>query len=149
MNPPKRNSNCIAKYVIRKEDSVGHMIEDKRNYDLMTVLMLCIGSPEDDNYDGIIKLLEVLLSNRMNAVEKKKILNREFGIEMTRKMEEEVLGMCNLSDLIERQGMEKGIEQGTVLILKNLMETMQWTIEEALLAMKIPEDEWEKYRSMQ
>lgn len=144
MNPPKMNRNCIARYAIRKEDIVGHLMEEWCNYDLMTVLMICIGTPQDGNYEGILKLLEVLLSNRIKAEEKKRILNRDFGIEMTYKMEREVQGVCNLSELIER----KGIEEANLNTLKNLMEKMHWTVDEALQAMGIPEAEWEKYRSL-
>lgn len=47
-----------------------------------------------------------------------------------------------LDDLIE-QGVERGIRQGKLLDLQNLMETLQLTLEQAMNALKIPQEERE------
>lgn len=46
----------------------------------------------------------------------------------------------------EAIGLEKGVEIGTVRAIENLMETLKMTIEQAMEALKIPENEREKYR---
>ena len=46
----------------------------------------------------------------------------------------------------EAIGLEKGVEIGTVRAIENLMETLKLTIEQAMEALKIPENEREKYR---
>ena len=51
----------------------------------------------------MLKLLEVLLSPPREAAEKKQILQDDFHIEMTRKLEKEVSTMCNLSKGIETE----------------------------------------------
>ena len=49
--------------------------------------------------------------------------------------------MCELLDKYENQGMERK----TVLDICNLMETMKWTAEQAMWALKIPENDRIKY----
>lgn len=61
--------------------------------------------------------------------------------------------MCNLSKGVEEKGIQKGIEkgiqkgieQGILLSIRNLMETMGWSVEQAMEGLKIPEEEKSKY----
>ncbi len=62
--------NTITRYRIVEEDMVGYVREPVRNYDLMTLLMICLGKPEDTDCD-ILKLLDVLLSNDIEVAEKR------------------------------------------------------------------------------
>ena len=74
----------------------------------MTAVMLCLGVKDDEKASGILRLLEVLLSSDRNAEKKKKILQEEYGIEMTKKLDEEVSEMCNLSKGVEARGNPEG-----------------------------------------
>lgn len=141
MNPPKYRKNSINRYSITEEQLIGSCSERKENYDLLTAIMICLGDPDDENVSGILKLLEVLLSSNREANEKKKILQNDFSIEMTKTLEREVSIMCNLSKGVE----EKGIEKGILFSIRNLMETMGWSVEEAMKGLKIPEEEKGKY----
>ena len=49
--------------------------------------------------------------------------------------------MCNLSKGVE----EKGIQKGILLSIRNLMETMGSSVEQAMESLKIPEEEKTKY----
>ena len=49
--------------------------------------------------------------------------------------------MCNLSKGIE----EKGIKEGILSSIQNLMESMDWSAEQAMAALKIPESEQVQY----
>lgn len=98
MNPSKKAGNAIVRYGIRKEDLVGRLKESAADYDILSMIMICLGGEEAENYKGILKLLDVLFSREKDAEEKKRILETEFGIEMTKKMEREVHVMCNLSE---------------------------------------------------
>ena len=72
-------------------------------------------------------------------------------------IEEEVTEMCNLGEAIEQMGIEKGIEKGMeqgmeqghesslLQSIKNLMDSMKWSAQQAMDALKIPKDEQEKY----
>ena len=85
----------------------------------------------------------------MRAGEKIKILKDEFSIVMERKFEEEVREMCDLSIGVAEWGMEQGIKQGIkegiCTAIKNLMSTTNWSAEQAMEALKIPEKEREAY----
>ena len=111
-HPVKSRRNTITRYVIRKEDMVGIADEERKNYDLMTVIMICLGEPGGENYGGILRFLEVLLSGKRTAKEKKEILSEEFNLPMTEELESEVQSMCNLSQGIWQDGIKEGLEQG-------------------------------------
>lgn len=115
--------------------------------------MICLGRPEDDNYTGILKLLEVLLSSERDPSEKKKILQEDFSIQMTKQLEDEVSVMCNLSEGVEQRGIAKGFAQGmaqgkaeeTLWHIQSLTRTLKLTVEQAMEALQIPKSERAKY----
>ena len=98
-----------------------------------------------------------MLSSDREVKEKKEILQNDFSIEMTKTLEREVSTMCNLSKGVEEKGIQKGIEKGIqkgieqgiekgiLLSIRNLMETMGWSVEQAMEGLKIPEEEKSKY----
>lgn len=111
-NPPEEFQNSITSYSIEAEPLIGNAAEKVEDYDLMSVVMVCLGKPDTDNYTGILKFLEVLLSSRRAADEKKRILTEDFGVPMTTTFEGEVQEMCNLSQGVKEEGIEIGIEKG-------------------------------------
>ena len=111
MNPPKNRENSITRYCITEENLVGSVKERKADYDLITVVMICLGKEEDSDTD-VLKLLNVLLSTETNSKVKCQILEEEFHIEMTQTLESEVSLMCNLSKGVEEKGIEKGRQEG-------------------------------------
>ena len=70
---------------------------------------------------------------------------------MTRKLESEVSDVWNLSKGVEEKGiaidMERGMEAGMLQAIKSLMDTLKLTAEQAMAALKIPENEQFKYVS--
>lgn len=136
---------------MRSEMQKRHMREKKENYDLMTAVIICLGNSENDNYTGILKLLDILLSSEKEPEEKRKILQSDFDIKMTRKLEREVSELCNLSKNVEEKGIRKGRKEGRkegiLTSIQNLMESMNWTAEQAMEALKVPETEWSQYAS--
>ncbi len=156
MNPPKVRENTITRYRLVEEHLVGEAMEPVRNYDLLSIVMLCLGGPDGANYDGVLRMMDVLLSNETSETEKRKILQDDYDIQMTRTMEQEVSVMCNLSKGVMEKGMErgrvegmaKGMTNGILSSIKSLMETMGMTIEQAMAALKVPEDEKQKYMDL-
>lgn len=88
-NPPKNRRNTITMYSINETAVIGESREKKENYDLMTIAMICLGGPKDGNYDGLLKMLDVLLTDKKDVGIKKKILQDEFDIAMTETLESE------------------------------------------------------------
>ena len=91
---------------------IGNATEKSENYDLMSVVTICLGKLDAENYTGILKFLDLLLSSSRAAAEKKKILEEEFGVAMSEELEREVLIMCNLSQGVKAEGREEGIGIG-------------------------------------
>ena len=144
MNPPKSRENTITQYYIAEKSLVGHVTEKVENYDLMSAVMICLGKPDSENYHGVLKLLNVLLSSETTPKEKERILHDDFDIAMTQNLKREVSLMCNLSQGI----VESTTERNTLDSIRNLMETLNLTTEEAMAALKIPEAKRPKYASI-
>lgn len=83
----------------------------------------------------LISMLSTLLSNDIKPSEKKRLLQKDYGISMSHELESEVSSMCNLSEAIEEkaieqgiergieQGIERGIEQGKSVTIYDLVQT--------------------------
>ena len=143
IKPPMNRQNTITRYRIMEENMVGAVKEPVENYDLLTLLMICLGKPKDTECD-ILKLLDVLLSNEIEVPEKRQVLANDFGIPMTRELERGLNDMCNLGEAIEREGMAKGV----ITSIQNLMDTTRWSAEQAMAALKIPENERQHYAEL-
>jgi len=143
MNPPNYRKNTINQYSIQEENLIGEFGENVEYYDLLTGIIICLGDVEDE-MTGILKLLEVLLSSERSPKEKREILQEEFNIKMTQELEREVSEMCNLSEGVEQKGIAKGITAS----IRNLMESMGWSIEQAMDALQIPTEERNGYLNM-
>ena len=144
MNPPKSRENTITRYRLVEEQLVGEATEPVRNYDLLSIIMLCLGGPGRENYDGVLRMLDVLLSNETSEAEKRKILQDDYDIQMTQTMEREVSVMCNLSKGV----MEKGMTNGILTSIKNLVKNMDVSVEQAMSVLEIPETERQKYMDL-
>lgn len=147
-NPPKDHRNTITRYRMTEENMVGAVKEPVQHYDLLTVVVLCLGGPKSENYGGILKLLDVLLSSEVRYTEKQRILRQEFDLAMTQTMETEVQNMCNLSEGVWERGMEKGMEKGVGESIRSLMKNMGWPIEQAMTALNVPEADRPKYKEL-
>ena len=67
-----------------------------------------------------------------------------------------VANMCNYSTYVLEKGMQRGMQQGIqqgiaqekVNNIKTLMETMNWNPLQAMNALRIPEEEQQKYTQL-
>ena len=53
--------------------------------------------------------------------------------------------MCNLSKGVREKGHAEGVAENTLMSIKNVMETLGLTIEQAMAALKVPEIDRPKY----
>ena len=142
MDPPKSRQNTITRYFIQEGNLAGRVKEPRKNYDLLSVLLICPGKPDSQDSEGILRLLGVLLSSEIKSNDKKKLLEQEFQIKMNwTAMEKEVNQMGSLSQGVERKGMKKGILQS----IRALMETMDLSVQDAMDALKINEQDRPEY----
>lgn len=117
-----------------------------------------LGKGSNQGENRLLDLLNVLFSTEIAKDLKKDILQNEFQIPMEEKMERRLNEMCNFSKGVWEEAMEKGIERGRQLgieqgveqgekqgiekglltAIHNLMESMGWSAEQAMEALKIP-----------
>lgn len=60
----------------------------------------------------MLELLNILFISGLPARSKIELLDKKYGIMMTKEIESEVMTMCNLSEGIEERGIMKGLKQG-------------------------------------
>lgn len=85
-NPPGYRKNTIASYSLEKRDLVGEIGDIKSNYDLLAVVMVCLGGKDVERYSELIKMLDVLFSQETVAAEKKKVLQEEYRKAVMKKL---------------------------------------------------------------
>ncbi|MBR3671304.1 MAG: hypothetical protein IKN68_01545 [Spirochaetia bacterium] len=86
---------------------------EKKDYDLLDVVMVCLGQKKYNELTGLLSMLNLVLKdNYLSSADKREKLTKEFHVEITPELEKGVADMCNLSAGIERQGIEQGIKQG-------------------------------------
>ncbi len=133
---PIELQNSITEYCIMPKCIYGGMPVDVR-YDLLSVVTVCFGPNAYEEGNPLHRMLSVLMANDMPAQEKKKRMEQEFNIPVTETMSEEMSKMCNLSDLVEEKGIEKGAKQTVLSLLRKERLTLEEAAEE--LSCSVPE----------
>ena len=137
MTPPGSRENSITRYSIREENLVGDVRENVENYDLISLVMICLGRARQEDDPNVLKLLDVLLSTETGQQEKRHILQEEFDIPMTKQFDEEVSLMCNLSKGVMEKGIETGRLNALIDSVHALMDSAQVSAERAMEMLKI------------
>ena len=139
MEPPMKYANTITEYSMEQKDIYGEFT-GVENYDLLSVLIIRLCTDENvDCENQLINMLNVLLSTKLKAEQKKEILEKEHQMKMETEMEGEAKNMCNLSDLIvertTREVTEEVTAKETVQAVTKLMENLQLSLEKACAAL--------------
>ena len=108
-SPPNDRRNSITRYCLEEKNLVGNEKEERKNYDLLEVIVVRIGGGPSE---GVVELLNTLFHSKETALERSRILEGKFGIPMTEKLETEVSEMCNLSQGLLEEGREEGLAKG-------------------------------------
>lgn len=118
MNPPKSVRNTIIEFNLGINIIAGsekkkeiEQIFKKKNYDLMSVIFVNLDK-DGGGTSHLLELLNLLFLKETEAIEKCKVLERDFGIKMMQEMQKEVVEMCDLSLGVMERGYKKGIAQG-------------------------------------
>ena len=155
MNAPKYLQNTITEYSIQQKKVYGNYSKPAR-YDLLSVVMLCLGNPLDSDYreneyQKLLRLLAVLASEEMKAEEKLHIMEEEYHIATKKELEEKVNIMCNWSDGVIDRVTEKVTKQVTqqvsnekdVTSVENVMKAFGLSVWEACEVLKIRVEDYE------
>lgn len=113
MNAPKRIGNAMAIYRLTKQERVGHVPEEHRHYDKLTIVQIFLDSREEYGPPGsLYRLINVLFSPQLDYQEKERILSREYALEMTEPLRKELEQMGNIGEAILEMGLREGRKQG-------------------------------------
>ena len=101
-------------------------------------------------------MLEVLFKGRCTPGQVIQILEEEYDFSSARNMEGTVTAVCNLSQGFIEEGRERGMREGRaqgadqerLRSIRSLMETTGWPVDQVMAAMKIPVEEYAKYRKL-
>jgi hypothetical protein len=167
----KEYQNTIAEYSFKQTKIVGNPPDKKSRYDLVSLIMINLGSTDnntDENYKGLIKMLDCLL-NKISSDGISETLKSEFDITIENGGFDD---MCNLSTGIyndgravgrsegisigekrgisigEKRGLSKGLSKGEALTaLKNIdsITSNGFTREQALSMLSITPEQYLEY----
>ena len=134
LNVPKYAQNTVTEYKIHQDKLYGDY-RGRARYDLMSVVMICLGEPEDnmgseDTYQKLLRLLSVLASHRMEPEDKLQVLEEEYHIATTSRLEEGVNIMCNWSEGIIERITEEVTERVTEEVTERVTEEVTERITE-------------------
>ena len=113
-DPPKKKQNSITKYHMGPELIEGNVVDKEQDYDLLDVVIISVGK-EAESENKLLQLLNTLFTSGKTSSQTKKILETEFGIQITVELGEEVERMCNLSDAIWNEGKAEGKAEGRIV----------------------------------
>ncbi len=153
MNASKAMEGVLNKYTITEECLETEFHFPKEDYDKLSVVMIYPKREYDikDDKNGMMKMLNLLFKAKMSAQDKKYQLSRYYGIMMTRAIDKEMDGMCDLSKGVREEGRAEGRAEGRVEGLsegriematdnaRSLMKEMKITLNEAIKILKIDE----------
>ena len=113
-------TDSIRKVALTSKTVFGKLHEPM-DFDKMCAVIIQLRKPRDqvDSKNRLIAMLEDLLRDEDQNT-KKNILKDKYGMQMTIELERRLANMCNLSDLIEERGIERGI---SAMIIENLEES--------------------------
>ena len=110
MHTPKNAANSIQRYQITEKRLYGKKSEDKKNYDLIVAIMVNLGKVPSKQ--RLLKFLRLIFLDERKAAEKKKILQDEYDLTLTKNMEGAWVKMDSLAAGIEERGILKGEKRG-------------------------------------
>jgi hypothetical protein len=112
---PKKEANTITKYQTTEKHIVGSVSAPTDAYDVQSIVILRLGSPDKAESGSVLRLLDVLVSSELPSAEKKAILTKDFNVPMTTKLNEEVNEMCNLAEGIREKAEKRGEKRGIAI----------------------------------
>lgn len=131
-----KDSDTITEYKLDKKDIYGKPVQGGK-YDYLSISFIRLNSGKGkESKNHLIRMLDILFSNEMDVSSKKTILEKEYQMKMTRRIEGGLNAMCNVSLGIR----EKAIEEKLKEIIRNMME-LNMPVETISKSVGISEDE--------
>ena len=104
--------NTVTEYCLCEKNVLGYYRGNKEKYDLIDIIIIGLGGFEKKDDETIIGFLDNILDRDLEPLMRRKILKEKFDITTDEDLMEVFDDMCNLSDGVYLDGVEKGIIQG-------------------------------------
>ena len=149
---PERDSDTITEFYMEKKDVYGKPVESWK-YDYISISFIRLSTGKKQNSKNkLINMLDTLFSDTMDGERKKRLLEEEHQMQMTRELEGGIASMCNVSLGIRERALAEGIEQGLktmILTCQNLgvskEDTLENIVKNSSIAMEQAKELVEKY----
>lgn len=145
MNCAQRDANTISEYGMMQRSCVGEYTGSPR-IDLLSVIMIRL--PKDNEWEkaknpatNLTQMLSTLLSNTIAPDKKITALEKEYGIEATEEIREEVNEMCNYSSAVADSAVNLNKKDTAVTMIRN-----GETDEKIILYTKLTKEQVEELR---
>lgn len=146
MNAPDCVGNALSIYRFHKEDILPGIIDNKPAYDKIVIAIIAMNEKAELEEKSLHHLLSVLFSNKMTLSKKKETLAEIFEIDTRDSLGKEMDEMCNLADLVEEKGIEKGEERLNTLISRLIKENKMEDLKRATASKAYREQLYKKYK---
>jgi len=110
MRAPEREGSSITSYTLHEKKLFGHHTEPQEHYDLINITLLYLGNRRTG--DKLIELLRLVFRSKAGVAIKKERLAKQYELNLTDDMAEEMNTMCNLSEGFYEDGIQQGIKRG-------------------------------------
>ena len=112
INGEEKLHNTVTEYCLCEKNVLGYYRGNKEKYDLIDIIIIGLGGFEKKDDETIIGFLDNILDRDLEPLMRRKILKEKFDIATDEDFMEVFDNMCNLSDGVYLDGVEKGIIQG-------------------------------------
>ena len=122
MSPNKNMAGSINRYKTTEEQIKGEFKEEPVNYDKTEVVVIHIGEIEDEtqkdyNLSRMTGVLSDAFDKHKTTDEVVDILSTKWGLDISTTMKEDISCMCNVSDVIREEAIEKGKEDNALRMI--------------------------------
>ena len=85
----------------------------REDYDKLETVVITLNKDGLQSENELIRYLSLLLNKEMPVEQREKELEKDYHLQMTEDVSEDVGKMCNYSEAIWMQGIEKGISRAS------------------------------------
>ena len=158
MDVQNYRANSIQEYSLTENVLHGTFHDKLKNYDLFKIIILNLGTKKTSH--KLLDLLHLIFMDLKLSNEKEKILLDEYDITLTRDMRKELTQMGGLMEpllkVAAEQAAAKAAEKTAAETerkskledIRNLMESLNFTVQQAMNALRIPPEKQNEYRAL-
>ena len=122
--PTKEEENSMMVLQLSKNMKIGYNSVVKKDYDKIQIIIIHLGQEESD--DPLLQFLRLVFRSDIKFEDKIQRLKDEHNVHISDSFQKEVREMYGLSDLVEKRGIQIGIEQGKfealLIAARNIMK---------------------------